>query len=769
MLIESLKNGDLVITNNSIKMSILEELTKSKKLLNIKFMTIEEFIKNYFGTYDERALYYLIKKYNMKYDVAKEYLDNIYFKTDIVLSYYNELKANDLLIQNDMFKNSLKNIVVIGYENIDLYVKKELSKYNVRYISITQNNFTPRVYGFDKQEDEIAFIAGDIIKKLETVNINDICLVNVGAEYKEEIKRIFDFYNIPINIEKSMKIYSSKTAVDFYDNLLKTKDINKALEGLEINDVYNKIIDILNKYTFITSVDNAFLEIIKNELKHAGIVKNTLKNAVNIESINPLNLNKHYYILGFNQGVYPKIYHDDELIKDSEKEKLGINTSFEKLKNEKDYLKSIIHNASNLTITYKLKDNYSTYYPSPLINELNLSVKENPSISFNYSNAYNKIKLSEALDNYINYGEKSENIEDLYQTYKNIPYKSYDNSFTKLSFEELNKHLKGKTNLSYSSMNNYFLCAFRFYIANILKLNPFESNFAAKLGSLFHNCLAHMYNDGFDLKKEYEKYQQEEKFTISEQFFVDNLYKNLEFIIKTIRKQESYSTFDKVLTEQEVSLDFSSKLTINFLGFIDKLEYKEENGKILSAIIDYKTGYVPTTLNNINYGLHLQLPVYIYLTKKGLHKDVKVVGFYLQKILNKPDIDTNEEDNVYNKLKLDGYTINEEDLIEKFDSTYTSSEVIKGMKTSKNGFYAYTKLVSEEDIEKIEDITEEKIKEVVSALDNGYFPINPKEIDNKLIGCEFCKFKDICFKKEEDVVVLKNTKFEDIRKDDSDA
>ncbi len=768
-MLEHLKNGDLIITNNNIKMSILEELTKNKKLLNIKFMTLEEFVKNYFGTYDERALYYLIKKYNMKYDVAKEYLDNIFFNSSIVTTYYEELKSNDLLIINDLFKKSLKNIVVIGYEQMDKFIKDELLKYNTKFVTLDTKNFTQTVYGFDKQEDEIVFVASSIIEKLKKVDIDDICLVNVPKEYKDEIKRIFGFYNIPINLEKSTRIYTTQTAVDFYNKLRSTRDINKALNGLDTNDVYNKIIDILNKYTFVNNVDDAFLEIIKNELKQASIVKKSYKNAVSVGSINPLSLNKHYYILGFNQGVFPRIYHDDELIKDSEKEILGINTSFDKLKNEKQYLKNIISTIPNLIITYKLKDNYSTYYPSPLISEFNLSIIKNPATKFNYSNMYNKIKLSVFLDDYVKYGEKNEHLEDLYQTYQDISYKSYDNSFKGISFGNLSKYLDNKTTLSYSSMNNYFLCAFRFYIANVLKLDPFEENFAAILGSLFHDCLSHMYDDDFDLKTRYGEYQKDKEFSLSEKFFIDKLYKNLEFIIDTIRKQESCSTFDKVLTEQKVSLDFSSKLKVNFLGFIDKLRYKEEIDKTLVVIIDYKTGYVPTTLDNINYGLHLQLPVYIYLTKNGLHKNAEIVGFYLQKILNKPDIDTNEEDSVYNKLKLDGYTINEENLIEKFDKTYTSSDVIKGMKKSKNGFYSYTKLVSKEDIKMIEKITEGKIKEVVNAIDNGAFPINPKKIDDKLIGCEFCKFKDICFKKEEDVLILKNTKFEDIRKGDENA
>lgn len=95
-------------------------------------------------------------------------------------------------------------------------------------------------------------------------------------------------------------------------------------------------------------------------------------------------------------------------------------------------------------------------------------------------------------------------------SYPDINYNTYDNRYIKVEFDDLYKYLNGKSNLSYSAMNNYYLCAFRFYIANILKLDPFVDTFAAFLGSLFHDCLSKMYNEGFDLRTEYDKYLEKE-------------------------------------------------------------------------------------------------------------------------------------------------------------------------------------------------------------------------------------------------------------------
>ena len=97
-----------------------------------------------------------------------------------------------------------------------------------------------------------------------------------------------------------------------------------------------------------------------------------------------------------------------------------------------------------------------------------------------------------------------------------------------------------------------------------------------------------------------------------------------------------------------------------------------------------------------------------------------------------------------------------------FDLSYEKSEVIKGMRKGKNGFYSSAKVLSDEDILKIINIVDKKIDKAIFEIEKGKFIINPKRIDNKLVGCEYCKYKDLCFKKEEDIVNLNSNKLEDI-------
>jgi len=615
--------------------------------------------------------------------------------------------------------------------------------------------------GKQTQTEELVYVATSILKDLETIDINKICIVNADSEYENELNRIFKLFKIPISKKQANKIYSTQIAQKFLNNLIKTKDIEKALENLSQNDIYNQIISILNKYMFVNEIDQTCIEIIKNELKHTNKNTDIVVDAVKIIDINQMtDPNQKYYILGFNQGLIPLVYQDNDLLSDKIKKELGIMTSQEKNKNEKTQITNKITSIPDLVITYKLKDTFKTYYPSPIIKYLNLEVTKQKNNNLIYSNDYNKLLLSSLLDNYINYNEKNEDLNILYANYPNFEYSTYDNQYQNINKKELANYLKNHITLSYSSMNNYYLCPFRFYIQNILKLDPFTETFPTLVGNLFHYCLSHIYEENFDLEKYYRQFLKDKNLNSKEKFFLKKLYKQLKDDIEVIKWQDKHTKFNKQLTEKTIFVNKKNNLSVKFMGIVDKINTMQKDGQTYSVIIDYKTGNVQTNLDNLNYGLNMQLPTYIYLIKKGLDEKCKISGFYLQKILHNQKLE--DDNNIKENLKLNGYTINNQTIIEKIDDTYQNSEIIKGMKQTKNGFYAYTKLINEEDVNKLINIVDKNIDNVIEKIENAEFNINPKRIDNKLISCEYCKFKDLCFKKEENIINLQTEKFQDI-------
>ena len=169
---------------------------------------------------------------------------------------------------------------------------------------------------------------------------------------------------------------------------------------------------------------------------------------------------------------------------------------------------------------------------------------------------------------------------------------------------------------------------------------------------------------------------------------------------------------------------------------------------------------VDINLKYLPYGLSMQLPVYLYLTK-NLDKDYEIIGFYLQQILfgkfnkdNKKTLKELKRDN----LKLKGYTLGNEEKIQHIDSTYINSELIHGMKLTSKGFGTFSKVLTNKEIDNIVKITDDKINECIDGIINSKFSINPKKINGKNIGCEYCKFKDICFMTNKDIVELEDIK-----------
>lgn len=786
MFKDILEDNIILVVPNNIKDKVLKYISSLDNILNIKIMSLDNVIDSFTFTYDERSIYYLMKKYKLNYEVSKVYLENIKYiqnenyndeKLKFLLTIKEELLKNNLLIHDNNFRYFIKNkkVIIYGYDYIDNYSLKIINELKniteVKIIEKKYEKYVHKVYEFNTIEEEIDYVASKICDLIsDDIDINKIKITGYSTEYSNVIRRIFNFYNIPINLDENRNVISSNIVSSFFEYLT-YNTVEESLKCLcdkyDVNEennkyIYEKIIDTLNRYNFVKE-EELLIEILKNELKNISLKQVKLENSVDIIDIidNIIDDDNYVFMIGFNMGNIPKIYKDEEYLSDLLKEKLNVEKSYEKNKIIKRNIINNIENIKNLTITYKLKSDFDSYIPSILIDELNLEIIKNEKAEYKYSKLYNEIKLSNKLDNLIKYGNKDDDLNILYNSNKDVNYLEYDNKFKGIDKIKFNDSLSGKLLLSYSSLDNYNRCSFRYYLNNILKITEFEETFAQTIGTMFHDILSRAFNEGFDFEKEYEDYKSKLNLTNKDNFFLKKLKEELKFVIDTINMQNSFNSLDKTLYENKVYINKDGNIKLTFMGIIDKIMYKEENNKTYLVIIDYKTGLPHTNLNNTIYGIDMQLPVYLYLTEKGLFNNAEVIGFYLQKIIN------NEINKVQGKtyigqkkdnLKLLGYTINEEEKIKKFDFTYTDSEVIKSLKISKNGFYSYSKVISKDEINKLVDIVEKNINEGFKNILDAKFDINPKRIGKNNVGCEFCKYKDICYVKEEDIINLEEYK-----------
>lgn len=789
-----LENDSILIVPSQIKEKILTEMDKKSKLFNVKLMEINEFKRKYFFDYTTETIFYVMKHYNYDYEFSLDIINNLYFlssenydheKLKFLLNIKNELINNNLLIFDNVFKIALENkkIYVYGYDYINNFYKKAFSALNVNYIDQNISKFNHDIMEFDTIQDEVIFVANKICELIENkIELNKIKIINPSSDYNATIKRIFNLFNLPFYFNNNYLI-STKISNNFFEIL--SNDIVETLEKLKetisLNDEleqteYNQIVKICNKYNWCSN----FLDIKNNLIYEFSNTKIDIKKEANYIEFVSLENNFFYddeyvFLIGFNQNTYPKTVKDDDFLCDEVKKFLSLETTTEINKINYNILVNKLYSIKNFFISYKLKSPFNSFYRSQIIDDLNLNVVKNYNCNIHYSVLNDKLKLATILDNYLKYGEESQDLELLYSNYPSINYKTYNNQYTKIDENLFRKYLNNKLSLSYSSINNFYKCSFRYYMENILNLQISSNEFSLFIGNLFHYILSIMYNRDFNFSDSFETYVNEnyEFNTYKERFFINKLKKELEFIIDNIKEQDKFTSFDSHKFEQLIKIDLSKdNYDITFKGIIDKISYKKEAGNTLISIIDYKTGNPNLNLNNIIYGIDMQLCIYAYLSSKlKLFANPLLVGIYLQKILNN-EININKNKQYITmkqeNLKLQGYSNSNESILKVFDNTYTDSKLIKGMKVSSKGFYAYSKVFDQAMLNSILNIVENNIDEARDKILNREFYINPKKIGVKnLIGCENCTYKELCFMTEDNIINLKEYKNLEFLKDDA--
>lgn len=748
----------IIVCPNNEKLRILNKLSTDNNLYNIKFMTKNEFMSNYYFEITDDIVFYLMKKYNLHIDVVKAYLNNLYlielekdYKND-KLKYLQDIKKelidNNLIKINNSFKKYISNkqIEVINYYDLDLYEEEALN-YKFYNTNSTINN---KVYEFKTLEEEVNYACIEIIKLIKNgIDINKIHLCNVSNDYYYTISKLFKYYNIPINIPFKNSIYGTKVVKDYLD---------KGIINLESNDeVTKKLVSVLNSLCNLDKEDAIYRTILEDKLKNTYLTNEKLTKAVNISDLydNSFDDDEYVFVLGFNQDILPKTYKDIEYITDKDKEEVSMYKTTYLNKREKDILKYVLSKISNLYLSYKLTSPFSSYFKSSMINELNLEIITDYSDNYSYSNMYNKIRLGEKLDNYKLYGEKSKYLEELNTLY-DIKYSSYDNKFTGINRDLYLEKLAYPLKLSYTTLNSYNECSFKYYLKYVLKLDIYEDSFAAYIGNLYHEILSLYRKNNFDFETEYNKYLEKRELNLKEKLLLVRIKQDLIDFIKVLDEQRLYTSYDEELHEKGVEVTVREDISVKFIGYIDKIMYLRKVEDTYFSIVDYKTGKIDTNIEPMKYGLHMQLPVYLYLINYGrVFTNPIFTGIYYQNILYPyPSWKKTLEKDIKENYLLKGYSTTDTSILEKFDSTYEDSSYIKSMKYTDKGFGTYSKVIDDDTLYNLVKYTKKIIDTKTEDILQAKFDINPKIYGKDNVSCELCNFKDICFMKDKDVKYL---------------
>ena len=669
---------------------------------------------------------------------------------------------------DNLFINRLKQYPVTfinPIRNKRFYkIVNEISKYtNIYYFDNDNEEHNHKVYHFNNSYDESIYVFNEIQKLIKNdIPLNDIYIVKGDESYEYIFKRLAHNYNIAVEFKSDKNILATDFAFDVINKLNEYDTFSELVLNIDSESVfYNKFIDIINEYKLYRFKPINMKEFIINKFKNMPYENIKYKQCIKFkDNYNPKD-NEYIFFVGLNLGSAPKIYKNDKYLDDKELSVLGLDASYDKNLEEKNKLIKFIKTTKNLYLSYKDSDSTNDYEKSNIINELNLDIEERViELGSNYNE--DNIRLSLAYDGYIKYKNTSKLLEyDL----NHLRYQKFDNKYKQINKELLEERFNEKPlKMAYSNMKTYYACPFAYYADRILYLNEFKPNMAARLGSYSHKVLEESYNDNFDFNVSVSNAKLEFATDSKDLFYFTKMEETLRNLIEFNRVHESKSSLDNVVLEPHIILDGDGYL---FEGYVDKLLYQIIDNEVYAVIIDYKTGKDIISLDNVVDGFNLQLPIYMLLLSeyekfKGLN--INILGIYLQKVnmIALKNGKKSIEEQINKSFMLQGYTLDEYELIPMIDDCYNNSDYIQGMKTGKDGlFYKYTKVMSKEDEVNLINLVKNLIETAAENIKDAKFDINPKEIDGKNQSCMFCKYNDICFKTYNDVIKLEKKPFKE--------
>ena len=766
----------LYITSDENKLFLLNKLRSNNDLSSL-VMSINELKKNLYFDYDEETIFYIVSNYHTTKEIATTYIETIYYldnsnlnpKITFLNNLKKELEEKNLLTKKPLFNEWLKNYELHFYHLLFTNLTNKIfntcsliTKTIKEELSLNQQEIT--YFKTLDIKDEVSNICSLIVSLIKQgIPYQNIYLANVNADYQKMFLTYGHIFNLSFSFNHQENIYSTFIIQYFLNHL--TEDWNIVLSNIKKNikypkeeEVYNALVKFCNKYLLLEK-NNEFYNYIKESLKSISLKSKEIKNSIKCFDFLNEEVDKDAYIFLVNtsESAFPNLIKNYEYLTDEDRQSLNLLSILNenKIINEETLKK--LNYYPNLTLSYSAQED-NKFYPSPILTTCTLKEQQ---VSSNYHNSslFNQLKYANYMDIYYEYGILEENLKDLYPTYKNSLYRSFKHDYQPFKISN------PITTLSYSSLDLYNRCPFRFYLANVLKIQKSSPTFFQDIGKFYHHILQEFYEPDFNFNKLVLEEKQHFNNSTKEEFFFNKLTTNLAKVIDEIKRQESYSSLKNVLCEVKIEVPLNHNIT--FKGFIDKFYYDDQ--KI--AVIDYKTGNPKIDFNLINYGIGMQLPIYAFLLSKSQFKDYELVGFYLQKVIPNliiADLKHQKEQLESKEYYLEGYSTSNESSLNQFDSSYTDSKVIKSLKKSSKGFYSYSLIMSEEQLKQMNTFTENKINEAIEEIHQNNFSIKPINIDNKNIGCEFCPYESICNYDGLDIVYKKGIKPEFMRGEENE-
>lgn len=482
---------------------------------------------------------------------------------------------------------------------------------------------------------------------------------------------------------------------------------------------------------------------------------------------------KYAFIMGANQGVFPKTVENRGLFVNQEREKLmslGIDipdNTFGTVVDEDHLLYSNICCASKgvfISFTTTI-DGVNSAEPSTFISDIqgkfNIEIINEPcNLDVNNLPETREDALSRFC-NGTNYGTDAvtlaKSLEESELTDRISAILQNQNPTEHTITSDTAKKLFGeKIVMSPSKFDSFNRCRFMYFCRYGLRaerLQPAEFN-AMQRGTIVHYVLERAVEDHGKALGELckaqilelvDRYMQEYFDLIAGysdietpyfKYLASTIKRTLVYVVQRLALEFAQSDFEPVKCElkigyngdlPEIKIPIDGSGTLELIGVVDRLD--KWNGYI--RIIDYKTGHRDFKLPDILFGQNMQMLIYLYAVIRSEQFGGKAAG-----ILYMPA--SRDKSGLKSARRMNGLLAADQSVITAMEKENQGEFVPKFSEKSPSDSF-----IKNEDFDKIFTFIESKLKNTGNAIYNGNIAADP--VDGLDSGaCKYCEYQAIC-------------------------
>ena len=736
----------------------------------------------------ENELIYAFRKYGVPYYVDERQpicsQPLIVFVQYLLRSIVYSFRSDDIL---SLAKTGLTELTSDKISNLENYVYI----WNISGVKKWDKPFTSSTKGFTGE------MSDSDIKRLDEINASRSYLIERLNRFKYSVKNetareigrgIYELLH-SFGVNRHLKEIAQSLA-----------EFGRDILAEEQGRVWDILMNILNQLAVISGDENIslkdylYLFNIMAANEDLGVLPQGLDNvqfgqADRMRADNP----KSVYILGANEGEFPKAVISGGLLSESDriilsKNDLELYSYGETLNLQERYFAYMSTSVASEKLCVTYLGNGGNPTPSVIVSSLKkcfpkikeIKYSDIPDIDLIESKASAFELMAERFNDNSEFSASLKEYFKADERFSSVRLLSENDEINIKSSESATKLFGENMFLSASRLEDFFNCRFRYFCKYGLMARPrvrAEMN-AMKTGTVIHYVLEKLIkeigsaelgrSDGARIKLLVDKYLKEylenemgsNEYTGRFTYQYLRLSKMLYSVVSRLAEEFSQSKFEAKAFELNIDKDgevkpktipLESGGSVSLRGEVDRVDVLEENGIKYVRVVDYKSGTKKFSLSDILYGLNLQMFVYLFTLcgdENSAYYGTPAGVLYMHASRSVLGMDRGADSTAVSKAETDEYKMkglvlydSEHDILESMEKDL-SGKYIPVKYSKKNGLTGC--FASLEELGKISKKVEALIAEMGNLLQSGNISQNPINGKNHDKTCEYCDYSFVC-------------------------